>query len=143
MRICVLPVEKRLNNRSWEKNLHLLLSAYPQIASRPKLVFVGDGPARVELEQICLKEGYDATFMGHRVGTELAECFASADIFAFPSFTEVSLSSTFRTMLISDIRSGGAGSYGFWITGHWSGCGRYKGSRDERKDRIPTASTIL
>jgi hypothetical protein len=44
----------------------------------------------VELEQTCLKEGYDATFMGHRVGSELAECFASADIFAFPSFTEVS-----------------------------------------------------
>lgn len=29
-------------------------------------------------------------FMGHRVGHELAECFASADVFAFPSFTEVS-----------------------------------------------------
>lgn len=53
------------------------------------MVFVGDGPARLELEQVCLKEGYDAVFMGHRVGHELAECFASADVFAFPSFTEV------------------------------------------------------
>jgi len=84
----------QLTSSSWEKNLHLLLSAYPQIPTRPKLVFVGDGPARVELEQTCLKEGYDATFMGHRVGSELAECFASADIFAFPSFTEVSFFST-------------------------------------------------
>jgi glycosyltransferase involved in cell wall biosynthesis len=67
----------------------LLLHAYPQIASKPKLVFVGDGPARLELEQVCKKEGYDAVFMGHQVGHELAECFASADVFAFPSFTEV------------------------------------------------------
>lgn len=27
--------------------------------------------------------------MGQRVGEELAQCFASADVFAFPSFTEV------------------------------------------------------
>ena len=79
-----------LTARSWEKNLHLLLGAYPHIPSKPKLVFVGDGPARTELEHICQREGYDAVFMGHRVGHELAECFASADIFAFPSFTEVS-----------------------------------------------------
>jgi glycosyltransferase involved in cell wall biosynthesis len=55
----------------------------------PKLVFVGDGPARVELEAICAKEGHDAVFMGHRSGHELATCYASADVFAFPSFTEV------------------------------------------------------
>jgi hypothetical protein len=63
---------------------------------------VGDGPARVELEQTCLREGYDATFMGHRVGSELAECFASADIFAFPSFTEVSL--LFSDKMMADER---------------------------------------
>lgn len=44
----------------------------------------------MELENICQKEGYDTVFMGHRVGHELAECFASADVFAFPSFTEAS-----------------------------------------------------
>lgn len=84
-----LALTVELTTRSWEKNLHLLLHAYPHIPSKPKMVFVGDGPARVELEQTCLKKGYDAVFMGHKVGTELAECFASADIFAFPSFTEV------------------------------------------------------
>jgi glycosyltransferase involved in cell wall biosynthesis len=56
------------------------------------MVFVGDGPAKAELEAMCGKKGYDAVFMGHRSGQELAECYASADIFAFPSFTEVSLS---------------------------------------------------
>lgn len=83
---------------SWEKNLHLLLAAYARLPAYltaghllPKLVFVGDGPARVELEAMCSKEGYDATFMGHRSGEELARCYASADVFAFPSFTEVCL----------------------------------------------------
>lgn len=82
---------------SWEKNLHLLLAAYARLASHlesgdllPKLVFVGDGPAKVELESLCTQRGYDAVFMGHRSGKELAECYASADVFAFPSFTEVS-----------------------------------------------------
>lgn len=86
----------KLITRSWEKNLHLLLSAFANLpallapgASLPKLVFVGDGPARLELETICRERGFDATFMGHRGGEELAMCYASADIFAFPSFTEV------------------------------------------------------
>jgi len=84
-----------LTRRSWEKNIHLLLSAYSRLrpilpaGTLPKLVFVGDGPARAELEGICAREGYDAVFMGQRVGEELARCFASADVFAFPSFTEV------------------------------------------------------
>jgi len=73
------------------ENLQLLLQAYFHLPTpRPKLVFVGDGPARVELESTCDSKGYDATFMGHRSGEELARCYASADVFAFPSFTEVS-----------------------------------------------------
>jgi hypothetical protein len=67
----------------------------------PKLVFVGDGPARVELEAICQKEGHDAVFMGHRSGAELAACYASADVFAFPSFTE-----TFGQVVLEALASG-------------------------------------
>ena len=67
----------------------------------PKLVFVGDGPARAELEGICAKKGYDATFMGQRVGEDLARCFASADVFAFPSFTE-----TFGQVVLEALASG-------------------------------------
>jgi glycosyltransferase involved in cell wall biosynthesis len=82
---------------SWEKNLHLFLAAYAKLgfhlanqgAEMPRMVFVGDGPAKAELEAICGKNSYDAIFMGHRSGQELAECYASADVFAFPSFTEV------------------------------------------------------
>lgn len=55
----------------------------------PKLIFVGDGPARKELETKCKEANYDAEFLGHKQGEELAECYASADVFAFPSFTEV------------------------------------------------------
>jgi hypothetical protein len=92
---------------SWEKNLVLLLKAYGRLratlppASVPKLVFVGDGPARTELESICADEGYDATFMGHRSGVELAQCYASADVFAFPSFTE-----TFGQVVLEALASG-------------------------------------
>ena len=79
------------NRRSWEKNLHFLLQAYGALpaANLPKLVFVGEGPARTELQAICERKGYYASFMGHRSGEELARCDASADVFAFPSFTEV------------------------------------------------------
>lgn len=79
---------------SWEKNLRLLVEAFRglEVASvdgaRPacQLVFVGDGPARVELEALCASYGLGAVFMGYRKGEELAAAYASADIFAFPSW---------------------------------------------------------
>ncbi|KAK4051979.1 hypothetical protein OIO90_004509 [Microbotryomycetes sp. JL221] len=94
---------------SWEKNLRLLVEAFrglekpSQDGSRPacKLVFVGDGPARSELEQRCRAYGLDAVFMGYRKGHELAACFASADIFAFPSWTE-----TFGQVVLESLASG-------------------------------------
>ncbi|WWC58886.1 uncharacterized protein I303_101431 [Kwoniella dejecticola CBS 10117] len=93
---------------SWEKNLQVILSAYSKLASLlpigtivPKLVFVGDGPARTDLENRCAKEGWDVTFMGHRQGEELAKCYASADIFVFPSFTE-----TFGQVVLEALASG-------------------------------------
>ncbi|ORX37435.1 hypothetical protein BD324DRAFT_449992 [Kockovaella imperatae] len=93
---------------SWEKNLNLLLSAcahlpslLPPGALLPKLVFVGDGPARADIQALCQKEGYDASFMGFRAGKELAECYASADVFAFPSFTE-----TFGQVVLESMASG-------------------------------------
>lgn len=93
---------------SWEKNLILLLHAYGRMVDHmplgsvlPKLVFVGDGPARAELESICVERNYDATFMGHRSGEELAQCYASADVFAFPSFTE-----TFGQVVLEALASG-------------------------------------
>ncbi|GAA5821471.1 hypothetical protein JCM10212_002121 [Sporobolomyces blumeae] len=81
---------------SWEKNLRLLIEAFRSLevadpsTGRPacQLVFVGDGPSRGEAEALCESHGLDARFLGFRKGGELAACYASADIFAFPSFTE-------------------------------------------------------
>lgn len=79
---------------SWEKNLMLLVEAFRGLeqpstdGARPacQLVFVGDGPSRPELETLCASYGLNAIFMGYQKGEELAAAYASADIFAFPSW---------------------------------------------------------
>lgn len=79
---------------SFEKNLRLLVDAMRSLrfptATNPacRVVFVGDGPARNAIESLCRQYGISATFMGHLRGQALAACFASADLFAFPSFSE-------------------------------------------------------
>lgn len=86
---------------SWEKNLSLLLHAYALLPVRPKLVFVGDGPARGDLAAHCESHGYNALFTGHLSGPALAAAYASADVFAFPSFTE-----TFGQVVLEALASG-------------------------------------
>jgi glycosyltransferase involved in cell wall biosynthesis len=70
-----------------EKNLEVLLRAFDAVrAARPdaRLVFVGDGPMRAELQARCPQ----AVFAGQRIGDDLAAHYASADMFLFPSATE-------------------------------------------------------
>ncbi len=70
-----------------EKNLGVLVAVYDAlIAWDPKLVFVfvGDGPARGEMQARCP----GAVFAGMRKGIDLAAHYASGDIFLFPSTTE-------------------------------------------------------
>ena len=70
-----------------EKNIHLVLDTFRAIQqSKPtaKLVFVGEGPMRDELAVACPQ----AIFCGSQRGTALAEHYASADLFIFPSVTE-------------------------------------------------------
>lgn len=70
-----------------EKNLAALVSAYEAMRTeRPdlRLVMVGDGPIRSELQQRCPQ----ALFTGVLHGETLARHFASADVFLFPSLTE-------------------------------------------------------
>jgi glycosyltransferase involved in cell wall biosynthesis len=72
---------------SWEKNLRLLLKAYRGLDHEHcHLVIVGDGPAHAELQQEL--SGSPVTFTGYLSGTVLAQAYASADLFAFPSVTE-------------------------------------------------------
>ncbi len=70
-----------------EKNIFLVLDAFKAIQKfnpNTKLVFVGDGPMREELSQACPQ----AIFSGSQQGKALAEHYASADLFIFPSITE-------------------------------------------------------
>ncbi|KAN0066416.1 hypothetical protein ACQY0O_000510 [Thecaphora frezii] len=90
---------------SWEKNIRLLIEAFrllpAGVRAKAKLVLVGDGPARGDLTRLCSKLGLDATFMGHQKGKRLAAMYASASIFAFPSFTE-----TFGQVVLEALASG-------------------------------------
>jgi glycosyltransferase involved in cell wall biosynthesis len=70
-----------------EKNLGTLIAAFDAIRRdrpRARLVLVGDGPMRKELQARCP----DAIFAGQRIGADLATHYASADLFLFPSVTE-------------------------------------------------------
>ncbi len=72
---------------SWEKNLRLLLKAYRGLNHKHcHLVIVGGGPAHAEMQQEL--SGYPVTFTGYLSGEKLAQAYASADLFAFPSVTE-------------------------------------------------------
>ncbi|MDM7948631.1 glycosyltransferase family 1 protein [Hydrogenophaga sp.] len=70
-----------------EKNLGLLARAFQSMKAanpRVRLVVVGDGPAREELQANC----FDAKLCGSQSGQALARHYASADCFVFPSLTE-------------------------------------------------------
>jgi glycosyltransferase involved in cell wall biosynthesis len=81
------PVLLHVGRIAAEKNLATLADAYEQARRRApgaKLVLVGDGPARRELEARLP----EAIFAGIRGGEDLAAHFASGDVFLFPSLTE-------------------------------------------------------
>jgi glycosyltransferase involved in cell wall biosynthesis len=67
-----------------EKNLSLLVDGFallpPDIKRSVKLVFVGDGPFKTDLQQLCAARNIPAIFTGQLIGRALGEAFASADI---------------------------------------------------------------
>lgn len=70
-----------------EKNLPLLHTAFAEIRRHvpgARLLLVGDGPSRRQLE----KDHPHSIFAGMRHGEDLAAHYASADLFLFPSMTE-------------------------------------------------------
>jgi glycosyltransferase involved in cell wall biosynthesis len=74
---------------SKEKNLHVLTKTFQQlVAQRDKLrlIVVGDGPYLNEMKQALAH--LPATFTGFLQGEDLAEAYASSDIFIFPSTTD-------------------------------------------------------
>ena len=76
-----------------EKNLEAMLG----LDLPGSMVIVGDGPARAALE----RRYRHAHFLGARHGEALAEVYASADVFVFPSRTD-----TFGIVLIEAMASG-------------------------------------
>src|SRR5690606_15944848 len=62
-----------------------------------RILIVGEGPARAELEQ----KLPEAIFTGHLGGSELATAYASSDVFLFPSETE-----TFGNVTLEAMASG-------------------------------------
>ncbi len=76
-----------------EKNLAAFLS----LDLPGSKVVVGDGPARGDLET----RFPDVTFLGVKVGEALAQTYASADVFVFPSRTD-----TFGIVLLEALASG-------------------------------------
>ncbi len=81
------PVLLHVGRLAAEKNLQLLAALWPAVRERhprARLVLVGDGPARAELQQ----QLPQAVFAGMQHGEDLAACYASGDLFVFPSVTE-------------------------------------------------------
>lgn len=84
-----------------EKNVAYLAEALRRVeAARPsvRLLIVGDGPARPELEAAL---GPAARFAGYRSGEDLADHYAAMDVFAFASLTE-----TFGNVILEAMASG-------------------------------------
>ncbi|CEP19599.1 hypothetical protein [Parasitella parasitica] len=87
---------------SYEKNLDLVLESYKQMDhSKCHLVIVGEGPALQSMQKDCSRLQTPVTFTGYLQGIDLAAAYASADIFAFPSFTE-----TFGQVVLESMASG-------------------------------------
>ncbi|MFA7242686.1 MAG: glycosyltransferase family 1 protein [Sulfuricellaceae bacterium] len=84
-----------------EKNLDVVAEGFKAIRAHhhlnARMVWVGDGPARAELEA----QNPDHIFAGMKTGEELAAHYASADIFLFPSLSE-----TFGNVTLEAMASG-------------------------------------
>lgn len=83
-----------------EKNVALALQSYLAIKAEipsARMIWVGDGPARRRLQQDCP----DSHFAGSRTGEDLAQHYASGDLFLFPSLTE-----TFGNVVLEAMASG-------------------------------------
>lgn len=87
------PVFLFVGRLSVEKNI----SAFLALDLPGSMVVVGDGPLRARLEA----EFPNVHFLGVRTGEALAEVYASADVFVFPSLTD-----TFGIVILEALASG-------------------------------------
>lgn len=87
------PVLLYVGRVSYEKGI----TDFLKLKTAGTKLVVGDGPARAALERAYR----DALFLGYRAGEALAEVYAAADLFVFPSRTD-----TFGIVLIEALASG-------------------------------------
>ncbi|HEX8274804.1 MAG TPA: glycosyltransferase family 1 protein [Longimicrobiaceae bacterium] len=95
-----VPVLLLVSRLVKEKDLADLVEMEALLRSRGvphRLVLVGDGPMRAELQERLP----DAHFAGHQGGEALARWYASGDVFVFPSTTE-----TFGNVVTEALASG-------------------------------------
>lgn len=83
----------------WEKDLQTVIDTLKKVIDKPKIrvMIVGDGPARKEMQYMLRK----AFFTGFLEGENLAQAYASSDVFFFPSDTE-----TFGNVTLEAMASG-------------------------------------
>ncbi len=105
------PVLLYVGRLASEKNVPLAFRAFEAVRARvpaTRLVVVGDGPLRKKLA----RAHPEAVFVGPQRGAALAQHYASADIFLFPSLTEtfgnVTLEALASGLLVVAFRSGAA-----------------------------------
>ena len=67
-------------------NNKTLLEHYPGVIDRIRIVVVGSGPSRAQMEAALPPDR--TVFFGHLVGDELRAAYASSDVYFFPSHTE-------------------------------------------------------
>jgi glycosyltransferase involved in cell wall biosynthesis len=94
------PVLLYVGRVAAEKNIAHALRAYDALRQHQpaaRMVVVGDGPLRASLEL----EHPTVRFVGAQHGDALAACYASADLFVFPSLTE-----TFGNVTLEALASG-------------------------------------
>ena len=80
-----LPLVLYVGRLAREKRILDLLEATRQLRTA-RFAFVGDGPMRAQLERVFPADR--TVFTGYLRGEPLAQAFASADVFAFPSDTD-------------------------------------------------------
>lgn len=87
------PVFLYVGRVAVEKNVEAFLAC--DVAGTK--VVIGDGPARADLEA----RFKEAKFLGAKFGQELAACYANADVFVFPSYTD-----TFGLVILEAMATG-------------------------------------